>query len=307
MTAPLFSVVVPCWNSLKTLPETVESVRSQTFGGWELFLADDGSTDGTAEWAAKLGDPRIAWVPGEHRGRAAARNRGMARASGTWVAFLDADDLWLPTRLERTASALAGHETTGLVYGWAGVISPDGKREGELRAPIHDGPVLEALLRLNFVCTSTAMVRRSLIERIGGFDESLDYPEDWDLWLRAAEAAPGLGIGEELVLYRSGSGFFSRHPEEVRRAQLKALDKARLRNPGLPDRIFRQSAAYIHRLVSDVHSHNGDQARARAALRDSLREDPFHWESYARYAFLCLGNGPISLARRVKRALTRPA
>src|SRR5688500_16163655 len=104
---PAVSAVIPTYNRLPLLMQAVESVRAQTFGDWELVVADDGSTDGSAEAVEGLGDPRIRVLRLPHTGNAGAvRNAGVAASGGEWLAFLDSDDVWLPQRLELQLAAV---------------------------------------------------------------------------------------------------------------------------------------------------------------------------------------------------------
>lgn len=209
--APRVSVVMPCYNAAAHVEEAVASVMAQTLPDVELILVDDGSTDSSPAIVERLaGDHpgRIRVEVQANAGPYAARNRGLAMARGDFVAFLDADDWWAPDCLEKLHRALADDPAAALAYcGWQNVglpgprgepyVPPDYELEDKaarfLRAaapwPIH-----------------AALVRRSVIDEVGGFDLDLPTCMDYDLWLRIAVARPIRHVPEVLAYYRHHTG-----------------------------------------------------------------------------------------------------
>lgn len=200
-SAPTVSVIVPAHNYAGFLPDAVASVRAQTFESWECIVVDDGSTDGSAEllahWASE--DPRIFVLTQARRGVSAARNAGLRVARGALIQFLDADDLLPPEKLAIHVRGLESSGGSDIVYGPTAYFddaSPtdlrDSIREGDV--PLGgglDGPgpvMLAHLLERNLMAIEAPLVRRSILDGVGGFDESLSRMEDWDLWLRCAIA-----------------------------------------------------------------------------------------------------------------------
>jgi glycosyltransferase involved in cell wall biosynthesis len=186
MTLPLVSVVVPVWNAERFLAETIESVIAQTWPRWELLLADDGSTDRSPEIVrlyAERHPEKILCLehPGRaNRGESATRNLGLRAGRGDLFAFLDADDLWLPEKLERQVPLLLARPEAGWLYGnteyWfedsgRSFVPPLGLPAGTLVEPPH---LLTRFLRreAGVPCTCGLLVRREAVERTGGFDES---------------------------------------------------------------------------------------------------------------------------------------
>lgn len=196
-------MVIPAYNAETTIRETIKSVLNQTLSDFELFVIDDGSTDATGTIAAEFSDPRIHGFSFDHAGPSSARNRGIERASGTFIAFLDADDLWTPDKLSSQTEILLREPETALVYSWTDCIDEDGRflRHGShVRA---DGKVYERLLSRNFVDNGSApIVRKSAFKEVGLFNEDYRAGEDWDMWLRLAYRYPFACLPSVQVLYR---------------------------------------------------------------------------------------------------------
>jgi glycosyltransferase involved in cell wall biosynthesis len=221
--APLVSVVIPVWNAERFLAEAIDSVLAQTWPHWELLLADDGSTDTSPEIArsyAARHPGRILSLehPGRaNRGESAARNLGLRAGRGDLFAFLDADDVWLPTKLERQVPLLAARPEAGALYGnteywfsWTGApedasrdfAPPLGLPPGTLVEPPH---LLTRFLRreAGVPCTCGLLVRREVFERIGGFEEAFrGMYADQVFYARLALAVPVLVDGGCWERYR---------------------------------------------------------------------------------------------------------
>lgn len=211
MSSPLIGILVPAYNAERFLAQAIESVLAQSYPHWELILVDDGSWDGTArialEYAAR--DPRLHYHHQPHQGLAQARNHALRRTDAEWIAFLDADDLWLPDKLSRQVEALnrTGADllyTGGYVF-WEDDLAnrrrcsevPGGSRGGE--------SMYRLLARQNRFAVSSVSIRRSLLEAVGAFDESpgIYGAEDYDLWLRVARVGGRFyGLPDPLICYR---------------------------------------------------------------------------------------------------------
>jgi glycosyltransferase involved in cell wall biosynthesis len=187
--APLVSVVIPSYNRLHCLPRAIASVLAQSHPALELIIVDDGSTDGTHEWAASFACPiPFTFHPLERNmGAAAARNRGIELARGTYVAFLDSDDIWHPEKIARQLAAIAAAGPTyGAAYTGIASLTEAGVPCGVSRAT-EQGDIHLGLVNHNVVgSTSCAMVRRDLLLQVGGFVPNLKSCQDWELWLRLA-------------------------------------------------------------------------------------------------------------------------
>jgi glycosyltransferase involved in cell wall biosynthesis len=266
--SPLISVVIPTYNRAATIARALDSVVRQSHRPIEIIVVDDGSTDGTLR--AIDGEhcpvPLTVVALGQNQGAAAARNHGIAMASGDYVAFLDSDDQWQPDKLERQLAALA---EAGLEYGasYTGIASyaEDGRLCALSRATA-EGDLRLALLNHNLVgSTSCMLARRTLLQQIGGFNASLRSCQDWDLWIRlaghtrfacVAEPLTLLHIAREGRISSNGKARLSGHLQ-LYRTHLRAAFKAGLVDSALfrtilgeifmqlerPDHAARQFAA----------------------------------------------------------------
>lgn len=206
-TAPTVSIVMPCHNAAPHLPTSIGSVISQTFTDWELITVDDGSSDDTLKWLQDQTDPRLRIVSQVNKGVSSARNAGIKYARGQFIAFLDADDTWAPSFLEKLLAKLAAQPHAAMAYcGWRNVglpgplgrpfIPPDyessSKREmlfAGCRWPIH-----------------AAVARRSAVNAAGGFNTSLENAEDYALWLELGGLKPIARVPEVLAFYHFHGG-----------------------------------------------------------------------------------------------------
>jgi glycosyltransferase involved in cell wall biosynthesis len=211
------SVVIPTYNYGRFIAGTLDSVLAQTFQDLEVVVVDDGSADDTVAVVKPYQrDSRVRYFRTANQGPAAARNTGIRLAKAPLVAFLDADDLWLPTKLECQVERFWSNPDLGLVYSRRLLIDEDGCRLVYNQPPLHRGWVLPKLFRTNFVCFSSSVVRRCLFDEIGLFDEQLTQSEDYDLLLRLALSRPFDYVDEPLVLYRTGHAFQATRRTEER-------------------------------------------------------------------------------------------
>ena len=184
--SPLVSAVIPTFNRGPLLERAIGSVLAQTYRPVEIIVVNDGSTDDTAARVGRLDIPGLRYFHTRaNAGAAAARNLGIAEARGDLIAFLDADDEWLPEKIARQVAAFAGGpQRIALIYCGAAEVSPDWPTVE--RHPVLRGALFEKLRLRNFLRTPSVMVRRDVLDRVGGFDCGLAACEDWDLWLRIA-------------------------------------------------------------------------------------------------------------------------
>lgn len=197
------SVIIPTYNRGWTIGEAVDSVLAQDYRDFELIVVDDGSTDNTPQVLdAYRGAIKV--FRQENKGVSAARNRGISETSGRFIAFLDSDDLWLPQKLSRqveffntTPDALICQ--TEEVWIRSGVRVNPKKRHKK-----PSGMIFEPSLALCLVSPSAVMIRRSLLEIVGNFDEALPACEDYDLWLRISCRFPVYHIDTPLIIKRGG-------------------------------------------------------------------------------------------------------
>lgn len=225
---PKTSVIIPAYNAMAYLPETVESVLNQTFADFEIIIVNDGSSDGIEQWVSQLTDPRIRLISQKNQGLAGARNTGIANACSEYLAFLDADDLWEPTKLEKQVQILEENPEVGLVYTWVAYIDENGQSTGRVFKNQEEGDVWKKLTEHNIVeCGSVALVRRSCFETCGDFDRNLrSFGEDWDMWLRIASRYPFKVVKEPLVYYRQLSSSASKNWAAMEQSFEMVMEKA---------------------------------------------------------------------------------
>lgn len=197
------SVVIPAHNAARTLDRALASVFCQDIPRLEIIVVDDGSRDGTAALAAAFATGPVRVIRLEECGGAAnARNHGIAAAQGELVAFLDADDEWLPNKLERQLALLDANPSMDFVSCGARLIAPDGSDCGTLypgRPPAWGGTAWQVLLAYNFIATPSIVVRRKALAAVGGFDTALKVGEDQDMWIRLSLAGE-LGYVDDMLV-----------------------------------------------------------------------------------------------------------
>jgi glycosyltransferase involved in cell wall biosynthesis len=227
--SPTFSVIIPCWNAAATLRDTLESLMAQDCSDWDAIVIDDGSTDATAdiisEYCAK--DRRFSTLKGNRMGPSAARNvAGLVRSRATYLAFLDSDDLWNPNKLSLSGEAFKNNSQLDGVYGQISFF-----RQSPLKPETYSTVYKRALrpidfLRDNPVCTmSNLVLKRSVFQNLGGFDESIVHNEDVELLVRAtANRAVIEGIDVHLVSYRTSLTGLSANLQLMRAGWYKAVE-----------------------------------------------------------------------------------
>ncbi len=198
------SVVIPNYNYAHYLRGAIDSALGQTYSDIEIIVVDDGSKDDSISVIEAYGD-RITAIRQKNQGVAAARNRGVASSTGEYIAFLDADDAWLPTKVEKQVAKFAESSNFGLVHVGVDEVDPNG------RSLVHrlegvEGDVSKILVMLGREGVlgggSGAMIRRAVFEEIRGFDERLSTSADWDLFYRISEISQVGFVPELLVKYR---------------------------------------------------------------------------------------------------------
>ncbi len=240
------SVIVPLYNLRAFVGEAIDSVLAQTLGAdaLEIIVVDDGSTDGGGDVVRGYG-ARITYVRQENCGLPAARNTGIRLGRAPFLTFLDADDRILPEKLAAQLDAFARDSEAALVYtGWH-YIDERGERLPQRGRSVHGGDVLPDLVLGNLIHPHTALVRREIVERVGGFDESLTSVEDWDLWLRISRAG-GLWrcVDRPLAEYRIRHDGMHQNAARMLENRLRVLAKF-FADPALPPAVVaRHALAY---------------------------------------------------------------
>lgn len=314
MSAPAkISVVIPCYNAAPYIAATLRSVLAQQGVALEVIVVDDGSTDGSPELISR-GFPQVVLLRQPNSGVAAARNLGIQQASQAWVAFVDADDIWLPGKLQAQWALLQAHPEARMAYAawqvWPSTeAEPPAALLAELQAAAHDtqrwagasGWIYPELLLDCCVWTSTVLAERALLQELGGFDAALRIGEDYDLWLRASRLTPILRVPRPCALYRH-------HPSGVTKTAPRANHKGEVVARALsrwgyraPDGRAAPRAAVMRNLARSWSDFAGAQLTAgqlpaaRASALKALRLNPTEWLGWK------------VLAKAALRALAGPA
>ncbi|GAA6621809.1 glycosyltransferase family 2 protein [Scytonema sp. NUACC26] len=237
---PKVTVVIPAYNAMAFLPETLDSVLNQTFTDFEVLIVNDGSTDKIVEWASQVTDPRVKLITQENQRVSVARNTGINNSQGEYIAFLDADDLWEPTKLEKQVRCLDENPEVGMVYTWTLLVDKDNNSIGRVYASDVEGKAWAEILEKDMISSgSSTMVRRSCFDTVGLFDRTLAYAPDLDMWVRIAFHYPIAVVKEPLLRYRQLPNSFSRNNQKMvqdlrqvieKTFQLVPLDLLYLRN-----------------------------------------------------------------------------
>ena len=219
------SVIIPTWNRKNVLPRALHSVLNQTVKPDEIIVVDDGSTDGTAG-LVKRDFPDVKLVSKNNAGVSSARNTGIVKSTHQWIAFLDSDDEWLPTKIEKQLDHFQKNPKAVLIHTdeiWIrnGVrVNPMKKHEKS------GGWIFEKCLPLCLISPSSVLIKRALFSEIGMFDELLEVCEDYDLWLRICSKYPVHYLVEKLIVkYGGHEDQLSRKHWGMDRFRIQALDK----------------------------------------------------------------------------------
>lgn len=292
------SIVLPTFNRLKYLPQAIESVFSQTFEGWELLIADDGSDEDARAYLrtiAQRSRVKVIWL--SHSGNpAAVRNAALRMARGDYVAFLDSDDVWLPRKLQVQLDGLLASKDCQWSY--TGFILADESlqplaSEKSRRWHSATGKIFHSLLReRTAVALPTVMVARRLIERAGGFDERQRLYEDYDLWLRLALLSEVGVVREPLACIRKHGDHYKGAGLRVPLLKQQLIEKlqAVVQEPALLRALAAEKAANAAKLARS-YAIDGSPGEALRTLSSSLRYSWKHgqwWYGAAKMALRLL-------------------
>jgi glycosyltransferase involved in cell wall biosynthesis len=214
-----FSVVIPAHNALPDVLDAVQSALGQTLPPDEIIVVDDGSTDRTGDAVEERFGDRVRVLRGTFGSAAAARNAGWRTSRAPWVALLDADDLWFPTKLETAREVLERHPravwffSDGAFRELDGTLRPSWFEMYAEMPETYFGQPVAQLVEVNFILTSSLVVRREAVETLGGFDESMSHAEDLDLWIRLARRWPAAATRRSLIRYQHRPGGLTRQTE----------------------------------------------------------------------------------------------
>ena len=276
-TNPTVSVIIPAYNAAPWIAETIDSVLNQTFKDFEVIVVDDGSTDATAEVVASY-KPQVQYLYKNNGGPSSARNTGICAACGRYIAFLDADDLWLPEKLQIQMQLFSQNPSLAWVYSDGLIFEENPNKNQHLFSQssyMYSGEILRPLLLQDFVASPTPIVRRDVFEDVGLFNEESSFKsvEDWDMWLRIAARYPVYLIDKPLVKYRrhstslTGTSLIQRSLE----SRLTVIEGAILREPERLGDLRQQAIANVYMTLGHLLMSRGARVEAREMYLHSIQ------------------------------------
>jgi glycosyltransferase involved in cell wall biosynthesis len=303
------AVIIPCYNAASCLARALDSALAQTLRDSRIFVIDDGSTDET-DAVLRPYASRIVRASQPHAGQAAARNHGIRMSNSPYVAFLDADDEWLPEKLERQIEILRRDPQVGLIYSDCSTsgTGPDaGSHFARVGTP-PGGRVFERFLDSCNVFTPTAVVRRQCLEDVGMFNESLPVCEDFNLWLRIAAKWKVAVVPEVLAVRhrRAGSLSLTTDPVVSFDSSIASFMHVMQASPNL----YQSERHALRKAIANRHYHygahllvEGDRAPARHHMLQAMRYGRFDWRVTAKFFLGFLPRRAFASLRKLRQAL----
>ncbi len=287
------TVVIPAYNRADLICETVDSVLAQTYQDFEIVIVDDGSTDDTTAVLAPYLKHNVRVIYQDNQGEGSARNSGILAAKGEYIAFVDSDDLWMPTKLERQMAIFANRPQLAWVYTDAYAFDSDSKQElyilGE-KNPQYEGAIAHQLLLHNFIASPTPIVRRSVFDEVGVFNHN-PIAADWDMWLRIAAKYPIGRIAEVLAGYRVHSNAISQNSDPLlaHKYRIDTIERSVTNAPDVYGIMRDQSLAAYHTHTGSALAKKGELREARRMFLQAIRLSPTILPAYPRLVATLLG------------------
>lgn len=276
---PLVTAIIPMYNGERFVRDSVESVLSQTYSAIEILVVDDGSTDRSIDVLAKYAG-RLRLIRQPNAGVANARNAGVEASRGEIVAFLDQDDWWQPTKIEKQVSVFVSDPEVTLVHTGTAHFDDQAKKfVGRLNpncaADKLVGSCYQRLLLDNCIYNSTVAVRRSAVRRVGGFDTTIagNTVADYDLWLRLAKDGTFAFVPEELGVFRLHSSQGTWNRKEMLTAEFRMLSRYVTQQMREDSKALRGRFARIHEMLGISYLDAEQGAEARRCFSNALAEE----------------------------------
>ena len=306
--APQLSVLMSAYNSSDTIERAMSSILNQTFTDFELIVMNDGSTDDTEEKILAFSDDRIRYFSLDHAGLTKALNFGLGEASGEMVARHDSDDWSQPERFEIQMLSFAEDSNLTLVATWHNVVDVDGDYLGQKRTPVDDDSLKSMLRWRNPFCHGSVAIKRSALNQVGGYNESLLYSQDYDLWVRlGASGATFACVPEALYNYSISPGSIAKgwlklgNQESLRNNALLPADQREYSITEIPAIGNRRTNSLWHYAVGSLALDDGRRGRAFGRFLRSLLSDPMNWRAAVKIGTVFLPRSGASLLfRKVK-------
>jgi len=289
------SVIIPTFNRKDLLLQAIESAFNQTYKPYEVIVSDDGSSDGSEELIKKH-FPETVYIYHENCGRCCARNIAIRKAKYPLLAFLDDDDMWDKEFLETCVNRMRKGDVIGVFTNYFKLypsgVTKIGYKEGKNPSVVD----LKWIVRGSFIDPSTVMIKKEIVEKVGGFDESLEVTEDWDLWLRVMRYGNFAYVDKKLVIKRMRVD--TSIPIKTWRNNCIVIDKfyssltEKERSELQPN--LNISRLKIYSRYAAARLHNGEMREARQYLRKIMKIKPFCVKAISRYILTFF---PLPIAR----------
>ena len=217
------SVIIPTYNRKNLLKRALHSVSSQTFVPQEIIVVDDGSSDGTKDWVLER-FPYVRYIYQDNSGVSSARNAGIKEAKGSWIAFLDSDDEWMPDKLEKQERAINDSKEAWLCHTNEFWVRNSVRVNQMKKHQKYGGYIFENCLDICRISPSSVLIKKEVFEMVGLFDESLKVCEDYDLWLRITSVLPIIFLDQPLIIkYGGHADQLSRVDNGIEQYRIKSL------------------------------------------------------------------------------------
>ena len=288
---PRVSIIIPTYNCARYIGRALDSVCAQTYKDYEILLVDDGSTDDTKDVSMQYGR-KVTYLYQQNRGVSAARNHAILKANGELFAYLDADDMWYPEKLERQVAFLDVHQECGMVHSEMSVINEQDeilhlRFYEETKRSVPQGHCVQQLLMRCHIQTLTVLERRSSFDLVGGFDERLPIAQDYLHWIMIAAEGQALGyLAEPLGKYRWRTGsLIGNHPrlleDYVRICDILLHEKPIAARHGEECADILRARSYkVQRELAYLDRIEGRNESARRRLASLIKKRPSQFELY---------------------------
>ena len=288
---PRVSIIIPTYNCARYIGRALDSVCAQTYKDYEILLVDDGSTDDTKDVSMQYGR-KVTYLYQQNRGVSAARNHAILKANGELFAYLDADDMWYPEKLERQVAFLDVHQECGMVHSEMSIINEQDeilhlRFYEETKRSVPQGHCVQQLLMRCHIQTLTVLERRSSFDLVGGFDERLPIAQDYLHWIMIAAEGQALGyLAEPLGKYRWRTGsLIGNHPrlleDYVRICDILLHEKPIAARHGEECADILRARSYkVQRELACLDRIEGRNESARRRLASLIKKRPSQVELY---------------------------
>jgi len=269
------SVIIPAYNKAELTIKTVESVLKQTYKDIEIIVVNDGSTDDTEKKLTQFGDS-IVYIYKENGGACSARNLGIKKSSGSYIALIDCDDIFYPDKILKSVQYLENNTNVGCVQTAVNLIDDHDNVVGSIQLPEKKvaGWIAEQLFLTNLVNSQTLLIRKECFDKVGLFDESIFIPADWDMWLRLSEQYEFGYIDVPLSGYRVTENYTISHLQSYLKDQFHVSEKAIKRGKiPITERLKNKRHANVFYSVGKLYGARGEIHNSREFFKKAIRFD----------------------------------